>query len=62
MPNRMLEIMSEFMPDGMPERMSVEKRAADVIAILALLSSCCLVAHLESQQLWKMLRGSLETK
>ena len=57
----MLERMSEFMPDGMPDRMSVEKRAADVIAILALLS-CCLVAHLESEQLLKMPWGSLETK
>ena len=33
----------------------------DAIAILALLSSCCQVAHLESEQLSKMLWwGSLE--
>ena len=49
MPDRMLERNSEFMPDGIPERMSVENRTADVIAILPLLSSC-LVAHLESER------------
>lgn len=37
-------------------------RAADVIAILALLSSCCLVAHLESEQFSKMPWGITRSK
>jgi hypothetical protein len=35
----------------------VEKRAADVIAIVALLSSYCLVVHLESEQFFKKCHG-----
>ena len=40
----------------------VEKRTADVIAIVALLSSYCLVVHLESEQLSKMPRFSDHSK
>ena len=56
MPDRMPEIMSEYIYIYANDRFSaaallqttrsieVEKRAADVIAIVALYSSCCVVA------------------
>ena len=53
MPDRMPEIMSEYMPMTgsvrrgcckRPGPLKCRKRAADVIAIVALYSSCCLVA------------------
>ena len=47
-----------------PRPIEVETRAADVIAIVALLSFCCLFAHLESEKLPKIMPqwGSLEVK